>query len=544
MKPDLFLEDAVSTQSIADELNVSLASVRNWVISGELKSVKRGYVSKNSFMQFKDEVVGKTRLVKRANKQYIDDIDHFNLRLEVLESISARQISLDEVSFTYEERLGKAHRNQEGVYYTPDDIVDKMFARLEGDVSNLYFLDPCCGSGNFLLGALRRGFKPKNIYGSDCDETALEIAKARVENKIGSSFLNLKCGDFLHEAGLTDTHSNKLFDVIFTNPPWGKKYSKEMKCRLAEQFNNGFPVDSSALFTLAALRLCRSNAKIGMLLPDSFCNISAFKTLRKRLLGFSIQSIENHQRPFKGLLVGAVSIIFEKANPKENATIQCISNAKQHLRSLASFTKNPNYIFNFAVDQNGANLIEYLYSIESIRLTKDVKWGLGVVTGNNKKFCHTEISPSTEAIYTGADIVSIDDLKPAKRFISPRFEQYQQVAPEKMYRAKEKLIYKFISNKLCFFYDDEQRLILNSANMLITAKGFPISMRQLAFLLNSDIMNFVFRSIFNTHKILRSDLESLPIFASFFESDYELTEASLLEFLNLEESHGTYRIKK
>ena len=88
-------------------------------------------------------------------------------------------------------------------------------------------------------------------------------------------------------------------------------------------------------------------------------------------------------------------------------------------------------------------------------------------------------------------------------------ELFQQVAPEYKYRVPEKLIYKFISNKLIFAYDKDRSLTLNSANILLPKiEGYPIKII-LAFL-NSKFYQFIFIKKFNTHKVLRGDLEKLP----------------------------------
>lgn len=112
-----------------------------------------------------------------------------------------------------------------------------------------------------------------------------------------------------------------------------------------------------------------------------------------------------------------------------------------------------------------------------------------------------------------------------------------------MYHAKEKLIYKFISSDLCFFCDTQQRYILNSANLLIPV-NLGITAGQLSMLLNSEIMNWLFKKLFSTHKVLRGDLELLPIHLDYFASKPEFTEADYLDYLQITQtSDGTYRIK-
>ena len=91
----------------------------------------------------------------------------------------------------------------------------------------------------------------------------------------------------------------------------------------------------------------------------------------------------------------------------------------------------------------------------------------------------------------------------------PDFEKFQQVAPTHKYRAKEKLVYKFISKKLSFVYDDQQRLTLNSANIVIPNFKH-ISTKTVSALLNSSLFQFIFAKKFNSVKILKSHLEALP----------------------------------
>ena len=119
------------------------------------------------------------------------------------------------------------------------------------------------------------------------------------------------------------------------------------------------------------------------------------------------------------------------------------------------------------------------------------------------------------------------------------------MAPHSVYEAKEKIIYKFITNKLGFFRDTEQRYVLNSANILIARESLGISTRQLCDLLNSDFMDWLSLKLFATHKVLRGDLEQLPIYVDYFRTNNIFEEDSLLDFLAIERTrNGTYRIKR
>ena len=81
----------------------------------------------------------------------------------------------------------------------------------------------------------------------------------------------------------------------------------------------------------------------------------------------------------------------------------------------------------------------------------------------------------------------------------------QQVAKEEIYRAPEKLVYKFISSKLVFAYDDSSSLFLNSANILIPQiQG--MSMKSVMAFLNSELFQYVYMELYGDVKILKGNL--------------------------------------
>ncbi|MCS6796898.1 MAG: hypothetical protein NZ516_13165, partial [Raineya sp.] len=103
---------------------------------------------------------------------------------------------------------------------------------------------------------------------------------------------------------------------------------------------------------------------------------------------------------------------------------------------------------------------------------------------------------------------------------------------------------RFISSRLLFFYDDQQRVVLNSANLLIPSPKLGITPKQLAHLLNSEIMNWIFQKIFHTHKILRGDLELLPLHTQFFQKFSEFSETAYWKFLGINQtSNGTFVVE-
>ena len=531
----------ISIKSAAEQLNVSVTSIHNWIKEGILKTVNNS-LTQECIDDFKRDYLNKNKLSSRANKQYKDIHNHNQLTEDICLKVNS-ELSGEELSDCYESSLSESYKNKEGIYYTPQYIVEDMMRDIV-DVENKTFLDPCCGSGNFIIEAIKKGFSPENVYGFDIDENAVLITKKRIKDLCGYKSENIVCADFLscqpsaiscQPSAVSHQPSVLRFDYIFTNPPWGKKLNKKDKNNYSELYNSGNSSDTSSLFYFASLQKLKENGKIGFLLPDSFFNITTFEDARKSLLNLNIERLIDYGKPFKGLMTKAMAFVAVSCQPSAVSNdVSCeIYDVKKHLRSQRSFFDIPKHILNFHIEEKESEIIRHVFSLPHLTLKDNADWALGIITGNNNKICHNENREGLVPIFRGKDIFK-DKIAEPSLFIDKNLEGCRQVADISYYEAEEKIVYRFISNNIICHYDTEQRYILNSANLFILKEGFPLSHKQVSDLLNSDFMNWLFRSIFNTHKVLRSDLELLPIWHEYFQQYPEFSEESLKEYLTFE----------
>lgn len=526
--------NGLSITDVMSLFGVSSATVRNWIKLGYLASGKKGFVTSDSVEHFSHEIAGKEKLVARANKSRKDRNSEMpNMGVP----FSLDRENDQSVGESYESSLSESYRNKEGIFYTPEHIVKDMMLPMEVSKDGL-FLDPCCGSGNFLVEAVRRGVKPECIYGFDTDENAVKIAKYRIKKETGYDSQNIICGDFLT---LCQQLPQK-FDYIFTNPPWGKKIIKEDKAKFSKIYHCGNSTDTSSLFFAACLSVLRDHGSMGFLLPEAFFNIGVFEDIRAKALENRIVLIKDYGKPFKGLLTKACSIIINKAAPKPDDTIICNASGITHLRKQISIAGIPKKVFNYWLTEEESDIIQAAYRIPHTTLKENTRWGLGIVTGNNTQKCKKYYGAGLKPIYRGQDI-NPEKVCESGLYIDENLKECQQVAPLSMYNAPEKLIYRFISSNLVFYCDTEQRYILNSANMIVLGANFPLTGSQLASLLNSRFMNWLFKSLFCTHKVLRGDLELLPVFLDYWDDLGNFDEKALLNQLNICYKDGTYRVK-
>ena len=90
----------------------------------------------------------------------------------------------DWIGFIYQSLMAEGHRILKGLYYTKPVIVNEMLSGIRV-LNGETFLDPCCGSGIFLLKVEHA--QMEQLYGIDNDPLAVMIAKANLMVKFNES---------------------------------------------------------------------------------------------------------------------------------------------------------------------------------------------------------------------------------------------------------------------------------------------------------------------------------------------------------------------
>lgn len=420
----------------------------------------------------------------------------------------------DVLGIIYQSILHEGEKSNLGSYYTPREVVEELISKHIN--KETCALDPCCGTGQFLLTFSDYIEKPQNIYGFDIDETATRIAKTNIllkYNDIDFTPNIFNINTLLIGAGndLFDAKNDYIekFDLIATNPPWGAKYEKDVLSAIKYNFKEINTKESFSFFICQAYRFLRKEGVISFVLPESITNVKTHQDIRKFILEkFVITKIHILGKCFKNVLSSVISISMKKDGENIEG-IEIIDKNTQYNIIQNRFDKNKNYIFDIYVNNVDSSIFSKMENIKHLTLENNSDWALGIVTGDNKKFIKENMDENFEPIYKGSDVNHFK-LKTATNFIEFTPNKFQQIAPEFKYRIGEKLIYKFISSNLVFAYDDEKSLSLNSANILIPEiEGY--SVKVVSGFLNSNLYNYYFKKKFNSIKILRGDIEQLPI---------------------------------
>lgn len=218
--------------------------------------------------------------------------------VEHLQDISLRTTDLDAKGRAFENFLGKLFRGEYGQYFTPRQIVEFMVEVIDPDEDD-YLIDPACGSGGFLLYTMNHvlnkvtekykedketidrinwDFSHKQIFGIEINDRIARVSMMdMVIHEDGHS--NVECNDALDDYSNFDPKKaikpNK-YDLILTNPPFGKRVKPDEKLYFKNYFlvkdTNGKLKKSEmfeVLFIERCLDLVKEGGKIGIVLPDS-----------------------------------------------------------------------------------------------------------------------------------------------------------------------------------------------------------------------------------------------------------------------------------
>lgn len=503
----------------------------------------------------------------------------------ILKNLKDRHPYLVSLSFKYEpgvDTLGLLYmslrdigsRKNAGSYYTPTDIVRKSIDNLhinsdymdnaldntapcKTPSKDLTILDPCCGSGNFLI-QLPDDIECQNIYGCDIDPICVCIARIGLALRYGAAYIpvikkNIRCGNFLSDK-TCDLFEDESFapDYIIGNPPWGYDFGESENKLYKKTYKTacGRSVESFAIFTEKALLTLKKGGKLSFVLPESALTVKIHKALRKLIISCcNITYLAYLGNVFSNVACPCVILQLLKTGDSINTKgmiVEDLSGSKASWECSSSFAINSNRkvsadSLSFYCNDEEYSILEAMHSPDRVYLKDNAIFALGIVTGGNERFIidridgargnsigrrtplssydindsnnidhkYTNIPDGYEVVLKGSDIsryhISVPD-----RFIKFDPQSFQQVADEDVYRQPEKLVYRFINKDLIFAYDKDGMVSLNSCNILIP-KLPGLDIKYILAVLNSSPAGFYYKKSFNSVKVLRSHLEQIPI---------------------------------
>lgn len=236
-----------------------------------------------------------------------------------LQLYSLKDSSRDAVGEAFEIFIGPSLKGAQGQFFTPRNVVNMVIRMIDPGVDEK-ILDPACGSGGFLVEALRYVWSKLEETGAEYDwpDTEIEAEKQRVAiknfrgidkdsflSKVAKAYLAI-LGDGrggVHCENSLDSFDNwspktiedirpGTFDIIVTNPPFGKKLSidtteilglYDLGHKWTEQdggFSKGELMDKQPpqlLFIERCFQMLRDGGRMGIVLLESIFGMPKYQ---------------------------------------------------------------------------------------------------------------------------------------------------------------------------------------------------------------------------------------------------------------------------
>ena len=176
------------------------------------------------------------------------------------------------LSQTLTEKISKADKKNNGIYFTPPKTIAKNLEVLDSHMKNIKsVLEPSCGSGEFIL-LLDQQFKKLNL---NIDIDAIEFNKTIYNSIKKNVSKNIK----LYNENYLLYDNSKTYDLIIGNPPYYVMKKKDVPKSYHKYFN-GRP-NIFILFIIKSLKILNKNGILSFVLPKNFLNCSYYDETRK-----------------------------------------------------------------------------------------------------------------------------------------------------------------------------------------------------------------------------------------------------------------------
>ena len=289
--------------------------------------------------------LNKAEKISALNRRVLEDQDVQNLNYEdfkqilgfiddniipyIDDSSTAGQDLLNLFFTTFNKYVGKSDKNQA---FTPDHICDFM-SKAVGVNKNSVVLDPCCGSGAFLVRAMtdamddcdnetqRTNVKKHQIYGIEYEDGAFGLSSTNMlihgdgnSNVVRDSMFNRK-----------EWIQDKNINIVLMNPPYNAtknqcdpEFTKMWSASTKEDPSKGFH------YVEWIARHVPSNCKMAVLLPMQCAigNGKVIKEFKKKMLSnYTLDAVFSlpNEMFYPGASATACCMIFDLSQRHERA---------------------------------------------------------------------------------------------------------------------------------------------------------------------------------------------------------------------------------
>lgn len=339
---------------------------------------------------------------------------HLSVCVGELEKIKLLNSDLEVIDAAFEYLLPDVAKGKKGQYFTPRYVID-MAVKMLNPKDSEYIIDPACGSGGFLIHAMRyvwnnslkradksaqTDYARKYVYGIDFDDKPVKIARAMmlIAGDGKSHILKLnslntkewqgdesekeraraelrerlrKFEDYDKDKNNKENFKYFNFDILLSNPPFAGEihetsFLKEYELAKNDKGKQRNKMERHILFIERSLDLIRPGGRLAIVLPQGVFNNSNMAYVRDYLLdkAWILAVVGLDVNTFKPHTGTKTSVIFlqkwnEKEKPPKDYPIFMAVSKKSGKDNSGEYVYRKDKDGNLIFDSQGKKILEH-----------------------------------------------------------------------------------------------------------------------------------------------------------------------------------------
>ena len=444
-------------------------------------------------------------------------------------------------------------RSALGAYYTPPALCERlldMATEAGTDWATARVLDPACGGGAFLAPVARRMAATMEDWKADAALKAIERRLAGFEMDpfaawMSQVFLEATLGDLCCRAGrrlrtvvtvcdsLEQATTGEGYDLVVGNPPYGRV---KLPARLRQRFAEGLfgHANLYGVFTDQAVRLARVGGIVAYVTPTSFVAGEYFKALRGLLAReappVSVGFVGERKGVFADVLQEALLAVYRRGGDRVTGTVDFISTAtdgSMERKCAGSFAlpENPCEPWLMPRTEKQAALLRRIGTGRARLADLGYTVSTGPLVWNrhkkslrkrNRKGCYPLLWAESVRMDGGFEFRA--EKRDHKPYFRPRADEGWVVTDFpcvliQRTTAKEQCRRLIAAELPTWFIESHGAVVVeNHLNMIKPLNGAPkVLPAVLAVVLNSELVDQLFRCINGSVAVSAYELEALPL---------------------------------
>ncbi len=307
------------------------------------------------------------------------------------------------------------------------------------------------------------------------------------------------------------------FDIVIGNPPYyqlskDKSVDENYKLFLKTRYGtSGGRLNTFIFFIHLGYELLKTDGVLAYIIPNTILTQDYYKDTRRLLIeNTTIKSIVDYEDlPFENAVVENITIIFSKdyTDSYDVNIYKGTGNDVVLFNSISAdfFRQSKNYVFSI----NSNDFIDKLFE-NSISLNRLCNINQAIALKGDKSLSiKYEYNKNYYRLLDGRNINKYS-ITWGGAYLDYDIEKIHSCKRKDIFLCDEKLLFRRVSSKLIFSYDDEKFFALNTL-VVVTQKQKNCDIKYLLGLLNSNLMNFIYVSKFKSTKTVFSEIQARSV---------------------------------